>query len=193
MNESCHIWMCHGAHRHESWRKMQVCQRTHTNLAHIWRRATHEWVMSHLWNRHGTRMEMSNHIHYTVIPHIGIRNVTHTKGSWHTYRCVIPHTWMSHGTMPQMNESWHNATHEWVMTQCHTWMHDSILFIKDSSPYFNSFLQRFSVHSRLLTAMQPSIHDYRVPKTHRMPYLHRSISAKQPYTKWLFCRKWLAT
>jgi len=30
---------------------------------------------------------------------------------------------------------------------------------------------------------------YRVAKTHRMPYLHRSFSAKEPYNLWLFCGK----
>ena len=30
---------------------------------------------------------------------------------------------------------------------------------------------------------------YRVAKTHRMPYLYRSSSAKEPYNQWLFCEK----
>jgi len=30
---------------------------------------------------------------------------------------------------------------------------------------------------------------YRVAKTHRMPYLHRSFSAEEPYTQWLLCGK----
>ena len=30
---------------------------------------------------------------------------------------------------------------------------------------------------------------YRVAKTHRMPYLYRSFSAKEPYNQWLFCEK----
>jgi len=34
---------------------------------------------------------------------------------------------------------------------------------------------------------------YRVAKTHRMPNLYRSFSAKEPYIQWLFCRKWHAT
>jgi len=28
---------------------------------------------------------------------------------------------------------------------------------------------------------------YRVVKTHRMPYLHRSFSEKEPYNLWLLC------
>jgi len=34
---------------------------------------------------------------------------------------------------------------------------------------------------------------YRVAKTHRMPYLYRSFSAKEPYNQWLICEKWPAT
>ena len=30
---------------------------------------------------------------------------------------------------------------------------------------------------------------YRVAKTHRMPYLYRSISAEEPYNYWCFCEK----
>jgi len=31
--------------------------------------------------------------------------------------------------------------------------------------------------------------DYRVAKTHRMPYLYMSLSAKVTYISWLFCGK----
>ena len=34
---------------------------------------------------------------------------------------------------------------------------------------------------------------YRVAKTHRMPYLYKSFSAKEPYNQWLFCGKRTAT
>jgi len=34
---------------------------------------------------------------------------------------------------------------------------------------------------------------YRMAKTHRIPFLHRSFSAKQPYNCWLFCVKLSAT
>ena len=34
---------------------------------------------------------------------------------------------------------------------------------------------------------------YRVAKTHRMPYLCRSFSAKELYNQWLFCGKWPAS
>jgi len=37
------------------------------------------------------------------------------------------------------------------------------------------------------------IADYRVAKTHRMPYIHRSFCSKEPYNQWLFCEKWPAT
>jgi len=33
----------------------------------------------------------------------------------------------------------------------------------------------------------------RVAWSHRMPYLHRSFSAKEPNNQWHFCEKWLAT
>ena len=31
--------------------------------------------------------------------------------------------------------------------------------------------------------------EYRVAQSHRVPYLHRSFSAKEPYKQWLFCEK----
>ena len=34
-----------------------------------------------------------------------------------------------------------------------------------------------------------NLYTYRVAKTHRMPYLYRSFSAKNPYNQWLFCEK----
>ena len=34
---------------------------------------------------------------------------------------------------------------------------------------------------------------YRVPETHRMPYLYTSFSAKEPYNWWLFFKTWPAT
>jgi len=36
-------------------------------------------------------------------------------------------------------------------------------------------------------------HMYRVAKTHRMLYLQRTFSAKEPYIWWLLCEKWPAT
>jgi len=34
---------------------------------------------------------------------------------------------------------------------------------------------------------------YRVAKMRKMSYLYTSFSAKEPYNKWLFCRKWPAS
>ena len=34
---------------------------------------------------------------------------------------------------------------------------------------------------------------YRVSKMHRMPYLYRSLSAKEPYNSWLLCGEKPAT
>ena len=44
-------------------------------------------------------------------------------------------------------------------------------------------------YSRFLLSI---ITRYRVAKTHRMPCLCRSISAKEPHNLWLMCRKRLA-
>jgi len=44
-----------------------------------------------------------------------------------------------------------------------------------------------------VTHMKESRRMYRVSKTHRIPYLYRSISAKVTYIYWLFCGKWSAT
>ena len=40
---------------------------------------------------------------------------------------------------------------------------------------------------------QLQVLDYRVAKTHKMPYLDRSISEKEPYNHCLFCGKWPVT
>jgi len=34
---------------------------------------------------------------------------------------------------------------------------------------------------------------YMVAKTHKMPYLQKSFSAKEPYNQWLFCENGPAT
>jgi len=49
----------------------------------------------------------------------------------------------------------------------------------------------FNKHRQYLC--QIHVYLYRVAKTHRMPYLHKSLSAKEPYNEWLFCEKWPAT
>jgi len=50
-----------------------------------------------------------------------------------------------------------------------------------SEPVFGSTLLQKILQS-------PSL-EYRVAKTHRVPYRYRSFSAKEPYIWWLFCGK----
>jgi len=38
-----------------------------------------------------------------------------------------------------------------------------------------------------LLMVYDDIYCYRAVKSDRMPYLHRSFSAKEPYNWWLFC------
>ena len=48
----------------------------------------------------------------------------------------------------------------------------------------NSTLQTKEIHNERVTESP-----YRVAKTHRMPYLYRSFSAKEPCDEWRFCGK----
>jgi len=63
---------------------------------------TYEWVMSHVWMRHGTRMNASNDTHEWVMSHVWTRHVTCMNESCHTWECWIR---MHHATC--MIESCH--------------------------------------------------------------------------------------
>jgi len=63
--------MSNGTHMNESWH-------------------TYEWVMAHIWIRHGT------HMNQWVMAHIWMSHGTNVNESWHTYEWVvtqIPYLW----------------------------------------------------------------------------------------------------
>jgi len=64
-----------------------------------------------------------------------------------------------------------------------------VIFVKEPYKRDDILQKRPIILRSLLTVATP----YRVAKTHRMFYLYRSFSAKEPYNLWLFCRKWPAT
>jgi len=72
----------------------------------------HEWVMSHIWIRHVTRVNESCHTYEYVMSHIWMSHVTHTNTACHTGEWVKSHICISHVT--QVNESSH--TYAWVMS-----------------------------------------------------------------------------
>ena len=77
-----------------------------------------EWVMSHIWMIHVTRMNESHHITHIkklrhayawVLSHVWMSHVTRIKELWHAYEWVASRVWMS------MDE------YEWVWTNEHEW------------------------------------------------------------------------
>ena len=65
-------------------------------------------------------------------------------------------------------------THTHTHTGCHH-------FVVQHTPY----AQQTHTH----VACLGSVVQLQVTKTHRMPYLYRSFSAKEPHNEWLFCGK----
>jgi len=102
--------------------------------------------------------------------------------SCHTNERVMSHTWMSPVTL----------THKQEVTMC-----GSDFGVLDSSPAVKvpcNIWMSHVTYEQVLTICGSNFValDYRVAKTHRMPYLYRSFSAKEPYNRWLFCEKWTA-
>ena len=76
---------------------------------------THPWVMSNMWIRHVTHMNVSCHTYAWVRSHMWRRHVMQMHESCDTLKGVMPHRWISHVT--HVHESCH--PYEWVMS--HTW------------------------------------------------------------------------
>jgi len=75
---------------------------------------TCEWVMSHIWMSHVTRMKEMCQKEW-VMSHIGMSHVTHMNELCRTYEWVMSHIWTSHVT--HKNEPY--FTHE--RESCHTY------------------------------------------------------------------------
>jgi len=139
LNESCHTnerFMSHTS-RAAELTQVPVVESCHTyeDSCH-----TYDWVMSHIWMSHVTRVNGACHTHLELRTS-WISHVTNMTESCHTYEWVTLHVWMSHVTHIQscrthaspsrwvlsyiwrihvthMNESGH--TYAWVMS--HVWM-----------------------------------------------------------------------
>ena len=64
-----------------------------------------QWVISHVWMSHVTRMSESCHIYERVTSHVSRSHVTCMKESWHLYEGVMAHVWTNHVTC--LNVLWH--------------------------------------------------------------------------------------
>ena len=85
----------------------------------------YEWVMSHMWMSHVTRVNESCHTFEWVMSHMWMSHVTHMNEACHTHGWVMSHEWMNH--VSHMNESCH--TREWFISRMWmrqvTWIHES--------------------------------------------------------------------
>ena len=100
---------------------------------------TYEWVISHVWMSHVTRMNGSCHTYEWDMSHVCMSHVTRSESvmshtcvihvarmheSCHTYEWVMSHLWMSHVT--RVNKSCHTYeceschTYKWVMSHIRT-------------------------------------------------------------------------
>jgi len=131
-------------------------------------------VMWHdsLINTIATSRDMTWLIHVTWRDSFMWRDVTHSCHTWMSqviYELVTSHinetchTWMSH------------VTYGWVTSRMNASRHIWMIHVT-----YEQIINNTRAH-------------YRVAKMHRMPYLDRSSSAKEPYNQWLFCEKWPAT
>ena len=138
MNESCHIWMCHGAHEGVMVHVNESChiRRTQyhafqvmTTLWHIWMNlGRYECVMANIWMCHGTyewvlsQMNESWHIwmsrgtyerHTRAIPHMTTYRLSRRSTNHARYGWVMPH----------MKESWYtwmnHVTYDGVISHMH--------------------------------------------------------------------------
>ena len=112
MDESCHTneWvMAHSWHTitsHIWWQSHCVPW-----LLHMWStiyRVTYEWVMSHIWRFHVTRMNESCPTYECVLSH-----------TWMT-RYIVPAVWRSHGTQRLLKilfVTWHHCV-PWLLHMC---------------------------------------------------------------------------
>ena len=78
----------------------------------------YEWIMSHTWMNHVTRINESCHTYERVMSQTWMRQVTHINESCHThdwFTYLWAQSWMSE-SVSVINESCHTHTNE----SCHT-------------------------------------------------------------------------
>jgi len=138
--------------------------------------------------------------------------------TWLTHMCDMTHsyvwhdslicvTWLPH--MCDMTQSYvrHDSlicvtwlTHMCDLTHSYVW-HDSLIELPTSTRTSLSRAITYVCRESFMSVtwlihvydMNSFKQTYRVAKTHRIPYLYRSFSAKVTYIQWLFRGKWSAT
>ena len=125
------------------------------------------------------------HTHERVRSHVRVSHVTQMIESCRTYEWVVSHIWMSDGT-------WHELYWKpWQSTRVlqldwHVSLWVTCLIMRDMS-HNNSSTSIWVTCLTMSDMSHPKLNYYQldlkygVAKTHRMPYLHRSFSAKVPY------------
>jgi len=108
-------------------------------------------------------------------------HVTCINESCYTYKRITSYIWMSR--CAYINESY-------CVCRCVVWyILVSHVTCMNESCYMNARITWYIWLSRVVY-IDESWYLYRVAKTHRMPHLYRSFSAKEPCNQWLFCGKW---
>jgi len=100
----------------------------------------------------------------------------------HTYMQTYIHTWHTYKTYTSATlTNWQTNIQTYRQTARHTNGQ------KPRQTFIHCFVQ-FRLKPRWFTYLTTHFR-YRVAKTHRMPYLLRSFSTKEPYNLWLCCEK----
>ena len=173
----------------------------------IWKsQITSEWVMSHMnaswhiWMSHVTyEWDMSRMNEMNESWHIWMSHVTYEWVISHMTPDPLMNGWMSHSASTQYRwviteyESWvSRALCGCIARECYTAhkliVYQQIHFMCHNSMCHNSCMDQ-SLHrhkTKIEEGMPPADLQresgvYRVAKIHRMPYLYRSFSAKEPY------------
>ena len=170
MNESCHVWMSHVTYE---WVMSHMNESCHIRMSHV----TYEWVMSrHIWMSHVTYECVMSHMNEAS--HLWINHIT--------YEWVKRHIWMSHVTYERvmslyiqirMSRVIRKVTHMKRKWPCEEIFLDLGIVLSSVCVSLSiSCLVRFAHCTNLYLYTY-----YRVAKTHRMPCLHKLVSAKERY------------
>ena len=143
-----------------------------------------------------SRKGVSSHVNESclILSHEGfamLHVATHCNIPQHTatYRNTLSDFWDKH-----VNESCLILSREGIAmlhaaTHCNTLQHTAI---QCNIPQRLCLESPICCNATRCNTMQHNA-TYRVAKMHRVPYLPRSLSAKEPYNEWLFCEKRPAT
>jgi len=123
-----------------------------TQLIHAWlwaRRSYHtcEWVMSHIWMSHVTRMNESCHTHEWVVSHLWTRHVTHINEARHPHEWVTSHIRMTRADV-------HEGLFLWVCRSLFVSMWVSFVFVCWAMSQMSHAHPHESCHTHVLSKVQ---------------------------------------